>query len=111
MNIANQINFKETDGEITAVAPVELQPIAETLNDIGAWAWEELWQPALDTLNGKRAFPYWTGGDSMEIRIEEDGTWFREQDADQQSNGIKISNQDAKLIIERFLQAYKDASA
>lgn len=109
-NIPAQIFFKVIDDDIEVAIPktaLKLQPIAETLNDIGAWSWEELWQPALDTLDGKRPYPYWTGGDSMEIKIEEDGTWFREQEEWRHGDGIKISNKDAREIISRFIKAYK----
>jgi hypothetical protein len=108
-NIPDQIYFKVVDDDIEVSVPKtapKLRFIAETLNDIGAWAWEELWQPALDTLDGKRPYPYWTGGDSMEIKIEEDGTWFRDQQH-YEGRGIKIPNKDAREIISRFVEAYK----
>lgn len=108
MNIADQITFKEINGEIAVVAPRELAPIAETLEDIGDWI--EIWQPALDALSGKGRVPYWAVGDGCAVQIEKDGMWFGVQ-PEFRGDRIKIPNQDAKLIIERFLQVSKDVNA
>ncbi|HEU5122078.1 MAG TPA: hypothetical protein VFT59_04480 [Candidatus Saccharimonadales bacterium] len=102
LNILDQITFKVEKNDIVAVGPSELNSITETLNDI--WA-VSLWQSALDTIAGKKPFPYWTGGDSMEIQVEEDGTWFREQEGWRHSDGIKLSNEETEKLISRFIEA------
>jgi hypothetical protein len=103
----DEFTFKVINDDIEVSVPKErreLWPIAETLNEIPA---VDLWQGALDTLDGKRPFPYWTGGDSMEVQVEEDGTWFREQEEWRHNDGTKVSNKDAREIINRFVEAYK----
>ncbi len=103
-NISDQITFKPEKGDIVARGPSEFYSITETLNDI----WDVgLLQPALDTIAGKRPFPYWTGGDSMEIQVEADGTWFREQEDWRHTEGIKLSNEDTRKVISRFIEARK----
>ena len=43
----------------------------------------------------------------MEVQVEADGTWFREQEDWRHTEGIKLSNQDAREIMERFMEAQR----
>ncbi len=47
--------------------------------------------------------------DSMEVTIESDGTWFREQEEWRRSDGAKLPNKEAKKLLSRFIEAEKRA--
>jgi hypothetical protein len=107
-NILDQITFKLEKNEVVAqptpAYTTEAGPIIETLNELSND--ESIWQPALDTIDGKRPFPYWFGADSMEVYVEKDGTWFRDQ-TEPPHTETKLSNQEARELISRFMEAGK----
>jgi hypothetical protein len=41
----------------------------------------------------------------MEVYVEKDGTWFRDQGEPRHTYGTKLSNPDARELIERFMEA------
>lgn len=103
-SIAEHINFKIVNNELIVHAPRQYYAIVDSFEDFGDFP--DLWQKALDTLNGKRPFPYWTGGDSCEIHVTQDGTTFGVQ-PEFAGERLTIPNQDAKQIIKTYLAFLK----
>jgi hypothetical protein len=85
--------------------PREFLPVIETMNDVGVGGIESDWNEIELALDGD--IPYWTGGDSMEINVEPDGTWFREQEGMRHSEGTKLPNDAVKRLFTRFVEASK----
>lgn len=108
-SILDQITFKLEKNEVVATGTPqrtpEAGPVIETLNELSNDA--SVWQPAIDTIDGKRPFPYWFGADSMEVSVEKDGTWFRDQ-TEPPHTATKLSNQEARELISRFIEAGKE---
>jgi|SRR6266542_762674 len=125
MNIAdslNQITFEtksvermdgRTDHYVIAACPAdfpsELVDVLEALNDLGARFLMSQWDAIRSALDGEGKLPFRLASDSMEVTIESDGTWFREQEEWRRSDGAKLPNKEAKKLLSRFIEAEKRA--
>lgn len=115
-DLLDQITFEEksyklmnggTGYYLTVHGPAEINDVIETLNDLSAQLFVMQWDDMSAALDGDGRLPYWTGGDSMEVTIGADGTWFREQPEWRHREGTKLPNQAAKQLFERYMAAEK----